>query len=68
MLQFLVTIQTMFTERIERLEERDKGATLVEYGLITGLIVAIAIAAMAILKTNVNTMFTKIGTTIGAAF
>ncbi len=65
MLQFLVTLQTLVMERVERDE---KGATLVEYGLITGLIVAIAIAAMAILKTNVNAMFTEIGTLVGNAF
>ncbi len=65
MLQFFVTLQALITDRVER---DDKGATLVEYGLITGLIIAIAIAGMALLGTGVNDMFTEVGTDVGAAF
>jgi pilus assembly protein Flp/PilA len=65
MLNFFVTLQALVSDRIER---DDKGATLVEYGLITGLIIAIAIAGMAVLGTGVNAMFTEVGADVGAAF
>jgi len=65
MLQFLITLQSFVADRIER---DDEGATLVEYGLITGLIIAIAIAGMALLGTGVNDMFTEVGADVGAAF
>ena len=65
MLQLLVTLQSFVADRIER---DDEGATLVEYGLIAGLIIAIAIAGMALLGTGVNDMFTEVGTDVGAAF
>ena len=65
MLQFLVTLQSFVAGRIER---DDKGATLVEYGLITGLIIAIAIAAMTVLGTGVSAMFTEVGADVDAAF
>ncbi len=65
MLQFLVTLQSFVADRIER---DDEGATLVEYGLITGLIIAIAIAAMVILGNGVNALFSVVGADINAAF
>lgn len=65
MLAFLITLQSCLTDRIER---DDEGATLVEYGLIVGLIIAIAIAGMAILGTGVNALFTEVGADVGAAF
>ncbi len=65
MAQFFATLQALLDNRIER---DDEGATLVEYGLITGLIVAIAIIAMGILSTNVQAMFNDIGDIVGRAF
>ncbi len=65
MLQFLVSLQALVNDRLDR---DDEGATLVEYGLITGLIIAIAVAAMAILGVSVNDMFTEVGADVNAAF
>ncbi len=65
MLNFLFTLQAMVANRVERDE---KGATLVEYGLIIGLIVAIAIVAMAALGTAVNDLFADIATIVEEAF
>ncbi len=65
MLQFFVTLQSLVTDRVER---DDEGATLVEYGLIIGLIVAIAIIAMRALGVAVNDLFADIATIVEAAF
>lgn len=65
MLQFVVTLQALIADRVER---DDEGATLVEYGLISGLIIAIAIAAMVILGDGINAMFTEVGADVNAAF
>ncbi len=60
MLKLIAKLQTRLNE--------DKGATLVEYGLITGLIIAIAVAAMVILGDGIDAMFTEVGADVNAAF
>lgn len=65
MLQLLLTLKATVADRLDR---DDEGATLVEYGLIVGLIIAIAIAAMAVLNTSVGALFTEVGADIDAAF
>ncbi len=65
MAQFFATLQALLDNRIER---DDEGATLVEYGLITGLIVAIALAAMAALGLAVDDLFADIATAVENAF
>ena len=64
MAQFFATLQAL----LNRIERDDEGATLVEYGLITGLIVAIAVGGMGILGVNVTALFTDVGTAVGDAF
>lgn len=46
------------------LREED-GVTAIEYGLIAALIAVVITAAVKTLGTNVNSTFTKIGTSIG---
>ncbi len=65
MLHFFLTLQALIADRVER---DDKGATLVEYGLIIGLIVAIAIVAMAALGTAVDDLFADIALIVENAF
>ncbi len=65
MLQFLVTLQTLVMDRIER---DDKGATLVEYGLIVGMIVAVAVLALGALGTTITTMMADINKAVADAF
>lgn len=55
MLQMLVTLQNVFSDRIDR---DDKGATAVEYGLLVALIAAVIVVAVAALGIKVNTAFT----------
>ncbi len=54
MLHFLVTLQTLIAERVER---NDKGATMVEYGLMVGLIAVVCITAVALLGDQINALF-----------
>ena len=54
MLQFLTSLQIMFTERIER---DDEGATMVEYGLLVALIAVVVAVAATQLGTRISTMF-----------
>jgi pilus assembly protein Flp/PilA len=43
------------------MQRRDEaGATAVEYGLLVGLIAAVIIAAVTLLGTQINTLFTSI--------
>jgi pilus assembly protein Flp/PilA len=44
---------------------REEGATAVEYGIMVALIAVVIIAAVRILGTNLNTVFTNVGTEVG---
>ena len=54
MLQFLTSLQIMLTERFER---DDKGATMVEYGLLVALIAVVVAAGATLLGQRISTMF-----------
>jgi pilus assembly protein Flp/PilA len=45
---------------IKRLWREEEGQALSEYGLIIGLVAAVVIAAVALLSTGVNDVFTNI--------
>ncbi len=64
MLQFLVTLQSFIADRVER---DDKGATMIEYGMICGLIIAVVVAAMALLSGSIATLFKAVSDNITAA-
>ena len=58
MLHFLVVLQSLVTERLEG--QRDRGATMIEYGLmVVGIAVVVGIAAAA-LGTRISGMFGNI--------
>jgi pilus assembly protein Flp/PilA len=42
----------------------DRGATAVEYGLMVALIAVVIIVAVALIGTNLNTMFNKVATSV----
>ncbi len=42
----------------------DSGATAIEYGLIAALIAAVIVTALTTVGTNLNTVFTGVGTTL----
>ncbi|MEX5269439.1 Flp family type IVb pilin [Kocuria sp. CPCC 205292] len=61
MLPLFITIQTFFTDTIERIERNEKGATAVEYGLLLGLVAIVLVGAIAVLKDDFTAMITNIG-------
>jgi len=63
MLQFLVTLQSFVAGRMDRDE---KGATAVEYGLMVGLIAVVILGSVTILGTQINRLFTSVGTALTA--
>ena len=54
-------------ETFRRLAGDESGATAIEYGLIAGLVSIAAIVALQALGVSLNTMFTTVSTTLGAA-
>jgi pilus assembly protein Flp/PilA len=58
MLSRLVKLQTKFATR------DDRGATAVEYGLMVALIAIVIITAVALLGTNLNSLFNKVATSV----
>jgi pilus assembly protein Flp/PilA len=49
------------------LGKKDEGASLVEYGLLVGLIAVACIAAITAVSTDIQGLFTTIGTALKAA-
>ena len=62
MLQFLVTLQSFITDRVEA--SKDRGATAVEYGLMVALIAVVIIAAVTLLGNNLNAKFGQVATAV----
>ena len=47
-----------------RLATREQGATAVEYGLMVALIAIVIIVSVALLGTNLNTLFNKVANSV----
>ncbi|GAB3490945.1 Flp family type IVb pilin [Flexivirga lutea] len=54
----LVTLQSRLLAAVEG--KKDRGATMVEYGLLVAFIAIIALVGVKILGTNINTLFSGI--------
>jgi len=61
MKQFLTAAKKFVAKYITRKEE---GATLAEYGLLLALIAVICIAAIALLGTQISSMFSSTSTSV----
>lgn len=59
-MKFITDIQA----RINSMRSTDEGATAVEYGLMVSLIAVVIITAVALIGTNLDTMFDNVGTKI----
>jgi pilus assembly protein Flp/PilA len=57
MLKSFVSVQTYLAGLLNR---DDRGATAVEYGLMVALIAAVIITAVALIGTNLNTLFNSV--------
>ena len=53
--------------RIYRFRKSQDGATAIEYGLIAALIAVVIIAAVTTVGTDLNTVFTTVGTKLSSA-
>lgn len=58
LISFFVTLQNLVTDRVQKTQ--DRGATAVEYGLMVALIAVAIITAVALIGTNLSTMFTAV--------
>jgi pilus assembly protein Flp/PilA len=56
-----------FISSVKRFVAAEEGVTMIEYGLLAALIAVVCIAAITIVGTQLNTLFTKIGTTLSTA-
>jgi pilus assembly protein Flp/PilA len=52
------------THRIATLRSEDRGVTSVEYGLMVALIAVVIIVAVALLGTNLSTLFNNVANAI----
>jgi pilus assembly protein Flp/PilA len=55
---------TSLVKFIRNASSREEGVTAVEYGLIVALIAVVIIVALALLGTNLSTVFNKVATTL----
>lgn len=59
MSQALIRLQLHVLDAVQG--KKDRGATMVEYGLMLALIAIVCIVAVGTIGTNLNTVFTDIG-------
>ncbi len=57
----------MFMKTMIRLFKSEEGATAIEYALIAALVSIVALAAMNTVGTQVNSAFSKVGSSLSSA-
>jgi len=67
MLQVFMFFTRCFVQAMPVVFDRQRGATMVEYALILGLIAVVAIAVITGIGGNVNTLFDEANTALGNA-
>ena len=60
MLALYATVSTMLHTAKARLMNEEKGATMVEYGLMVALVAVVVAVAATTLGTNISALFTKL--------
>jgi len=58
-------MRTAIAKLVSRFVRDERGATMLEYGLLVGLIAVVAIAGVTALGGSFNTMFSELSTTAG---
>ena len=53
-----------FISSVKQFVAAEEGVTMIEYGLLAALIAVVCIAAITIVGTQLNAVFTKIGTAL----
>ena len=59
-------MRTSFSALVKRFAREERGASFVEYAMLTGLVAAIVVAAIAVLNGSITTLFGNLSTTISA--
>jgi pilus assembly protein Flp/PilA len=57
----LEALQLHLLQLINRFRQDERGAALVEYGLLIGLIAAVCVAGITVLGGGISTLFTNLG-------
>ena len=55
---------TKLAAKLQTLRSREKGATMVEYGLMVALIAIVVIVAVAVLGTNLSGLFNTVANSV----
>jgi pilus assembly protein Flp/PilA len=66
MLRMVVAVHTGWMDMTEKMRDRERGATAVEYGLMVALIAIVIIAAVTVLGGNLSSLFNKTANSIGS--
>jgi pilus assembly protein Flp/PilA len=64
MLRMVVAVQLGWTDLTDKVRDRERGATAVEYGLMVALIAIVIIAAVTLLGGKLNGLFNKVATSV----
>ncbi|MDQ1691899.1 MAG: pilus assembly protein Flp/PilA, partial [Pseudonocardiales bacterium] len=64
MLRMVVAVQLGWTDLTDKVRDRERGATAVEYGLMVALIAIVIIAAVTLLGSKLNGLFSKVATSV----
>ncbi|MGB0086303.1 MAG: Flp family type IVb pilin [Rhodomicrobiaceae bacterium] len=59
-------MRSSFSALVKRFAREERGASFVEYAMLTGLVAAIVVAAIAVLNGSITTLFGNLSTTISA--
>jgi pilus assembly protein Flp/PilA len=63
-LRMVVAVQTGWVDLTDKMRDRERGATAVEYGLMVALIAIVIIAAVTLLGGNLSDLFNKVATSV----
>ena len=64
LIKFVIAVQLGVSGLGEKMRERERGATAVEYGLMVALIAIVIIAAVTLLGGNLTGLFNKAATSV----
>jgi pilus assembly protein Flp/PilA len=64
LLRLVVTMQIGWDNLTDKVRDRERGATAVEYGLMVALIAIVIIVAVTLLGSKLNGLFSKAGRSI----
>jgi pilus assembly protein Flp/PilA len=58
---------TSFLSLVKRFAREERGASMVEYAILVGLVTAAIVATITLMAGNIDTIFTNVNTSLGDA-